>query len=546
MVVWLLPSSSSLPQQPLHLFCPSYKLALRKCNREIRQNCTKRPQVPPLANGEAVAGLRLFVLSDLHTDYPENMTWVKSLSTTRHKKDVLLVAGDVAETCKNFVQTMSILKDRFEHVFYVPGNHDLWCRWEKDDYTDSLEKLSKLLEACRRIGVETNPTVVDGLGIVPLFSWYHKSFDREEDITGIRIPSLEMVEGGSSSGFGADLEGSWPLGAATGEVDSSLSKSQTTANLGLSASLRRGADIVVEESSMVDRLSFLKHCLVGRLSRYGTELPSALVVQRWVDLECKVAGWVKVADLSGTFYYYEFPSLKEATKILEVSEQITGLLSCSVMVNPSNPLANKFWVDLVFLGRMEEKLGSTKGNRIADFEFGLTGRLCWDTSDVARKSGSDRERDRELDVALCVKDVPSDLQLIKVKCFGKFLGVSLDGYEDKIISPFLLEFESKCKIVEGVYGLSINVEDLPLGMVFLLDFAVRKVLPSQGSEDSCLRQIGKACKDFHACKWPKELLKEDASLASYFDVMNNKNQDAINEIQQTCSQIISFSHFVPR
>ncbi|KAK2989513.1 hypothetical protein RJ640_005405 [Escallonia rubra] len=193
MVVWLLPSSSSLPQQPLLSFCPSYKIALRKCNREIRQNCTKRPQVPPLANEEAVAGLRLFVLSDLHTDYSENMTWVKSLSTTRHKKDVLLVAGDVAETCTKFVQTMSILKDRFEHVFYVPGNHDLWCRWEKDDYPDSLEKLNKLLEACRRIGVETNPMVVDGLGIVPLFSWYHKSFDREEDITGVRIPSLEMA-----------------------------------------------------------------------------------------------------------------------------------------------------------------------------------------------------------------------------------------------------------------------------------------------------------------------------------------------------------------
>ncbi|KAK3035782.1 hypothetical protein RJ639_033511 [Escallonia herrerae] len=312
MVVWLLPSSSSLPQQPLLSFCPSYKLALRKCNREIRQNCTKRPQVLPLANGETVAGLRLFVLSDLHTDYSENMTWVKSLSTTRHKKDVLLVAGDVAETCKKFIQTMSSLKDRFEHVFYVPGNHDLWCRWEKDDYPDSLEKLNKLLEACRRIGVETNPMVVDGLGIVPLFSWYHKSFDREEDITGIRIPALEMIS-------------SWP------DIPLRLAKRWPV----------EGADIAVEESSMVDRLSFLKRCLVGRLSGYDKELPSALVF---------------------------------------MASQLTS----------------------------------------------------------------------------------------------------------------------------------------------------------------------KACKDFHACKWPKELLKEDASLALYFDVMNNKNEDAINEIQQTCSQIISFSHFVPR
>ncbi|EEF36783.1 conserved hypothetical protein [Ricinus communis] len=122
------------------------------------------------------------------------MTWVKSLSSKRHnKKDVLLVAGDVAETCSNFFFTMSLLKDTFQHVFYVPGNHDLWCRWDQDRCLDSLEKLNKLLDACRILGVETTPMILDGLGIIPLFSWYHESFDREEDITGIRIPSLEMV-----------------------------------------------------------------------------------------------------------------------------------------------------------------------------------------------------------------------------------------------------------------------------------------------------------------------------------------------------------------
>lgn len=39
---------------------------------------------------------------------------------------------------------------------------------------DSLEKLSKLLDACNRIGVETNPKVIDEVGIIPLFSWYHE------------------------------------------------------------------------------------------------------------------------------------------------------------------------------------------------------------------------------------------------------------------------------------------------------------------------------------------------------------------------------------
>lgn len=38
---------------------------------------------------------------------------------------------------------------------------------------DSHQKLKKLLDACRGLGVETSPMVLDGLGIIPLFSWYH-------------------------------------------------------------------------------------------------------------------------------------------------------------------------------------------------------------------------------------------------------------------------------------------------------------------------------------------------------------------------------------
>ncbi|KAL5749398.1 hypothetical protein ACOSP7_024001 [Xanthoceras sorbifolium] len=158
----------------------------------FRESIRRRPSSSSFSG----FGSRVFVVSDLHTDYSENMTWVKCLSstTTRHnKEDVLLVAGDVAETYNKFVFTMSLLKNRFRHVFFVPGNHDLWCRWETDHSLGSLEKLDRLRDACRELGVETNPADIDGLGIIPLYSWYHESFDREEDVTGIRIPSLEMA-----------------------------------------------------------------------------------------------------------------------------------------------------------------------------------------------------------------------------------------------------------------------------------------------------------------------------------------------------------------
>ena len=42
---------------------------------------------------------------------------------------------------------------------------------------DSLEKMSNLYDACSSLGVDTNPAILNGLGIVPLFSWYHEVSD---------------------------------------------------------------------------------------------------------------------------------------------------------------------------------------------------------------------------------------------------------------------------------------------------------------------------------------------------------------------------------
>lgn len=49
------------------------------------------------------------------------------------------------------------------------------------------------MQACSDLGVATEPKIIDGVGIIPLFSWYHQSFDKERDITDLRILSLEMA-----------------------------------------------------------------------------------------------------------------------------------------------------------------------------------------------------------------------------------------------------------------------------------------------------------------------------------------------------------------
>ncbi|XP_072084793.1 kinesin-like protein KIN-14C isoform X1 [Arachis hypogaea] len=51
---------------------------------------------------------------------------------------------------------------------------------------DSVEKLDKLLAACKALGVETQPMVIGELGIIPLFSWYHE----REGHNGISHPAF--------------------------------------------------------------------------------------------------------------------------------------------------------------------------------------------------------------------------------------------------------------------------------------------------------------------------------------------------------------------
>ncbi|KAI4374440.1 hypothetical protein MLD38_012434 [Melastoma candidum] len=71
--------------------------------------------------------------------------------------------------------------------------HDAEFKCESAWLEGSLEKLDYLFNACGHLGVTINPAIINGFGIIPLCSWYHESFDREDEITAFRIPPLEMM-----------------------------------------------------------------------------------------------------------------------------------------------------------------------------------------------------------------------------------------------------------------------------------------------------------------------------------------------------------------
>jgi Icc-related predicted phosphoesterase len=121
--------------------------------------------------------MRIFAISDLHTDFAENWKLVKQISESSYKDDILIVAGDIADQTEIIKRTLALLRSRFKMVFFTPGNHELWVRGEK---YDSIEKLSRILRLCDGLDIRYRPSQVSKIWIVPLFSWYDSEFETEE------------------------------------------------------------------------------------------------------------------------------------------------------------------------------------------------------------------------------------------------------------------------------------------------------------------------------------------------------------------------------
>lgn len=132
---------------------------------------------------------RLLALSDLHVGHPKNRAIVAGLPAGR-PGDWLLVAGDVGERFADIEWALALLKERFETVVWVPGNHELWTRRVDPVTARGEERYRLLVEMCRGLGVLTpeDPYPVwDGAGgpvtVVPLFLGYDYSFRPEGTLT---------------------------------------------------------------------------------------------------------------------------------------------------------------------------------------------------------------------------------------------------------------------------------------------------------------------------------------------------------------------------
>ena len=186
---------------------------------------------------------RVLCISDLHTDHAENMQWLANHTShygpcdnnnNKHDdynedgsirltpSDLIVVAGDISHDMDRIEQSLMYLLQTGASVMFVAGNHEAWLHSSElnphhhhhnnnDNTTtsttthsnntqealtssagmSSLDKLSRVYQTCRELGVYTQTCLkVGGTGdsrrrrrslwVVPLESWYDGSLSLME------------------------------------------------------------------------------------------------------------------------------------------------------------------------------------------------------------------------------------------------------------------------------------------------------------------------------------------------------------------------------
>lgn len=84
--------------------------------------------------------------------------------------DACIVAGDIGTSLKKIRQAFKLLAEKFRHVFFVAGNHELWTY---RGGLNSVQKLIQVLQLCDESGVHVSPALLGKeVAVVPLQGWY--------------------------------------------------------------------------------------------------------------------------------------------------------------------------------------------------------------------------------------------------------------------------------------------------------------------------------------------------------------------------------------
>jgi len=130
-------------------------------------------------SGRPASNTKVYAISEMHYDHIGHEEWVNSIHATKFLDDVLIIAGNVADSFRALERALIAVRAKFRRVFYVPGNHEMWITRNEDKrFPDSFCKLWAIVELCDALDIDIFPaTVCKDVYIVPLLSWHNAQFD---------------------------------------------------------------------------------------------------------------------------------------------------------------------------------------------------------------------------------------------------------------------------------------------------------------------------------------------------------------------------------
>lgn len=84
------------------------------------------PHAAPLPDAGSLA---VYVISDVHVDHAENLDWIEALPAPPAppgRLNLLLLAGDISHDVALMRRCLAALRARYDRVFFIHGNHELW------------------------------------------------------------------------------------------------------------------------------------------------------------------------------------------------------------------------------------------------------------------------------------------------------------------------------------------------------------------------------------------------------------------------------------
>mmetsp|Transcript_12035 Transcript_12035/g.17911 ORF Transcript_12035/g.17911 Transcript_12035/m.17911 type:complete len:303 (-) Transcript_12035:878-1786(-) len=142
-------------------------------------------QIATLTKEERKNEIRIWTMSDIHTDHQKNMEIMKDIATWKDRGyvgdyDVMIISGDVSSKIEIIKKTLSYVKESFNKIFFIIGNSELRLR-RSEHFENSLEKIKALYKELDDLQINYEPEQIGNVVIAPIHSFYTPTFFPNND-----------------------------------------------------------------------------------------------------------------------------------------------------------------------------------------------------------------------------------------------------------------------------------------------------------------------------------------------------------------------------